>query len=282
MDRRSSRSTREATVLNAHRKRSQRHDSSEALGNVFRAILGAIGPALLNQGITPSKLADIAKAAFVHAAALDAKLANGRVNASRIAALTGMTRVDVRRHLAEPKRARDSSQYRDRVTRVVEGWINDHRFQTARGRPRALRLGANNIGFGLLVRSHSGDIPPRVVLDELARRKMVAHNGQWIRLLPTGRRIRASTKALPALIPHVATLIRSAAAPSSKMPYSEIVELHVETTTHEAVFVREAIRALAATMAAIRAASPQSTKTVAPTRSIRIAAAITSAPIDFP
>src|SRR5580698_8732485 len=83
---------------------------------------------LLTQGITPKSFGDLSRVAFVEAAATHSRLLNGRINQSRVAAQTGLSRADVKRLLA---RKRDDIQMSLRPTpveRVITGWRNDRRF----------------------------------------------------------------------------------------------------------------------------------------------------------
>src|SRR5215469_16828936 len=54
---------------------------------------------LLPRGMTPKRFGELARSAFVHAAADMSRLRNGRVNYSRVAAQTGLSRADVGRLL---------------------------------------------------------------------------------------------------------------------------------------------------------------------------------------
>ena len=55
---------------------------------------------LLSRGMTPARFNQMAKLAFVQAAGEISRLRNGRVNQSRVAALTGMRRGEVRKLLS--------------------------------------------------------------------------------------------------------------------------------------------------------------------------------------
>jgi hypothetical protein len=123
---------------------------------------------LLPRGMTPRRFSDLARSAFVHAAADISRLRNGKVNHSRVAAQTGLTRADVKRLLKhdafEPK-----NRGRSAVERVIDGWRADRAFATRTGQPKRLRIGAGKASFARLVSKYGGDIPHRAVLDELRR-----------------------------------------------------------------------------------------------------------------
>jgi hypothetical protein len=89
---------------------------------------------------------------------------------SRASILTGLTRKDVQRIVAEPEPARAASDdgY-NRAARVLTGWARDAEFQAADGKPAALDPLEGPASFANLVRRYSGDMPARAVLDELLR-----------------------------------------------------------------------------------------------------------------
>jgi len=68
----------------------------------------------------------------------------------------------------------------NRAARVIAGWVRDHRFADGKGRPRALPFEKGRTTFSDLVKSYSGDVPPRAILDELL-------NVNAVQVLPNGR-----------------------------------------------------------------------------------------------
>src|SRR3569623_329546 len=89
---------------------------------------------------------------------------------ARISVITGLTRKDVARlkGTAAPDDSAAVEQYH-RAARVIGGWLRDARFLNKAGRPAALAFDGNVASFSELVKSYSGDIPPRAMLDELLR-----------------------------------------------------------------------------------------------------------------
>jgi len=77
--------------------------------------------------MSPKWFSELARSAFVQAAADIARLRNGRVNHSRVAAQTGLTRADVKRLLKQ-----NAFQSRKRgqtaVEIVMDGWLADPEF----------------------------------------------------------------------------------------------------------------------------------------------------------
>ena len=91
---------------------------------------------------------------------------------SRVAVLTGLTRIDVNQLLSQP--SPDSVPQEEQYVRsglVLTGWANDPEFR-ASGKPmKKLPFEADDDApsFSKLVSRHSGGAPARAVLDELER-----------------------------------------------------------------------------------------------------------------
>jgi len=84
--------------------------------------------------------------------------------------LTGLSRKEVLRIKRIP--ISDDGEVvaqQGRSIRVINGWTHDRRFLDDRGQPLDLDFDGQEVSFSSLVRFHSGDIPPRAVLDELLR-----------------------------------------------------------------------------------------------------------------
>lgn len=134
----------------------------------LQELLTELALVLLPRGMTPKRFGELARSAFVLAAADMSKLQNGRVNHSRIAAQTGLTRADVKRLLKGNVFA-STRQGQTAVERVINGWCKDQEFVTRRGHPRRLPISSARRSFAQLVRKYGGDVPHRAVLDELRR-----------------------------------------------------------------------------------------------------------------
>src|SRR5215471_1161646 len=101
---------------------------------------------LLPRGMTPKQFAELARSAFVHAAADISRLRNGRVNHSRVAAQTGLSRADVKRLLRQ-----NAFQSRKRgqtaVERVMDGWLADPEFALRTGQAKQLKIAGHKGSF---------------------------------------------------------------------------------------------------------------------------------------
>ncbi len=138
---------------------------------------------LVPSGVTPKHFAELAKHAFVNAAAELSRFRNGRLNRSRVAVITGLNRAEVKRLLAQDRRATVRGKSRDsRAARVVSGWESDRRYLNQSGRPKTLPISGYKISFATLVREYGGDVPHRAVLDELIRTQAVKQSNGVLRL----------------------------------------------------------------------------------------------------
>jgi hypothetical protein len=136
---------------------------------------------LLPRGMTPKRFSELTRSAFVHAAADMSRLRNGRVNHSRVAAQTGLSRADVKRLL---KRNAFDPDFRGQsaLERVINGWYTDSAFATRAGHPKRLSVGGARASFAHLVRKYGGDVPHRAVLAELLRIGVVRESNGYVAL----------------------------------------------------------------------------------------------------
>lgn len=138
-------------------------------------ILSPIARVFLKLGVGAGEFAALCKIAYVHMAAREHQSASGRINRSRIAVVTGLTRAEVARLLSDgSKGARTYAWHKQRAARVLEGWYSDPKFRGKSGQPRALSMRGRRQSFESLVRRYAGDIPPKAVLQELLDAKAIS------------------------------------------------------------------------------------------------------------
>lgn len=155
----------------------------EQTESALAALFDALALVLIRLGITPARLAHIARSSFVKAGAQQArKRSSGRPHLARIAALTGLSRTEVKRivssNFSYAETRIDSSP---RALRVLNAWKQSSKY-SIRGRPRQLKLTGRAPSFFSLCQSHSGDIPHRVILDELELAGLISFNKQKTRV----------------------------------------------------------------------------------------------------
>ncbi|GAB4197259.1 MAG: hypothetical protein Tsb002_31200 [Wenzhouxiangellaceae bacterium] len=139
---------------------------------------------LLRNGVSFRTCADWLRWCYVDVAQREFSLPGRKQSKSRVAVLTGLTRVDVDRLLSTtpPHKSEQDEQYH-RAARVLSAWRYEKGYCDEAGEPLVLAFDADNgPSFTDLVNRHSGGTPPRAVLDELERIGCVE--------ILSGRRIR--------------------------------------------------------------------------------------------
>ena len=127
---------------------------------------------MLRHNVSYKTCAEWLRWCYADVAYNDFQLPGRKQSKSRVAVLTGLTRIDVNHLLSQPApdKVEQEEQYH-RGTNVLTGWANDPEF-SANGKPlKKLPFEAENNApsFSELVRRHSGGAPARAVLDELER-----------------------------------------------------------------------------------------------------------------
>jgi hypothetical protein len=133
----------------------------------------------MKSGMGAGELQIAVKIACVSVAAESAKLGN-RLNHSRIAATTGLTRKEVRTLFGVVKSGgigEGKEVAKQRTTRVLHGWRTDPEFLDRRGYPVPLVIRGPGLTFHTLVRRYAGDVTPISVLNELVRTRAVSVGG---------------------------------------------------------------------------------------------------------
>ena len=176
----------------------------------FRRILRPLVRILLRNGVNFLEFAEVAKAAYVEVAAMDFPVSDRRMSQSRIAIVTGLSRKEVARVIADEGKDHsdeDESKF-NRVIRVLAAWHMDSEFTGPYGIPLELEF-ENDPGkpsFQTLVRKYSGDMPARAMLDELLRVEIV-HQDSTTGLLKVLGRTYIPEKLSLESIDHLAKVV---------------------------------------------------------------------------
>jgi hypothetical protein len=152
-----------------------------------RAVLKLLRPLvriLLRYGVPYGVLAELARQVYVDVAWREFAPQGSRQTISRVSALTGMTRKEVKRLVdmegtgVTPDQARYS-----RAIRVISGWSHDRDFNDRAGKPAVLPVDGGRKSFAMLVRKYSGDIPVRAMLNTLIEAGSVSVHDDQVRLV---------------------------------------------------------------------------------------------------
>lgn len=153
-----------------------------------RAILTVLKPLvrmLLRNNIPYGAFSELARRAYVEVASNDFTVEGRKQSNSRVATITGLSRKEVKRIQEMPDEGDDQliEKY-NRAARVVYGWVHDDKYQEQLGQSKVLTFDGEAPSFSALVKTYSGDVPPRAILDELERVGVVTMDeAQNIRLV---------------------------------------------------------------------------------------------------
>lgn len=144
----------------------------DALARAAMRIFRPLVRILLRHNVSYKTCADWLRWCYADVAHADFRIPGRKPTKSRVAVLTGLTRIDVNQLLATPApdQVPQEEQYH-RAALVLSGWAHDPEFR-ADGKPLpTLPYEADDDApsFARLVTRHSGGAPARAVLDELER-----------------------------------------------------------------------------------------------------------------
>ncbi|MGI9238943.1 MAG: DUF6502 family protein [Woeseiaceae bacterium] len=133
---------------------------------------------LIAQGVTHAEFSETAKIVYVETALRHFET-EGRINKSRVAILTGLTRKEVKNVIDRSLSSDHKEKTYSRPARVLTGWYSDPAFQGPYGIPLELPYDSSDDdlpSFTSLVRQYSGDMAPRQMLNQLIESGSVIEN----------------------------------------------------------------------------------------------------------
>ena len=143
----------------------------EHLRLALRRMLKPLVRLLISQGMSHAELSEAAKDAYVEMA-IRYEGGGKKINQSRIAILTGLTRKEVKNVIDRAVESDVMTPKPSRPSRVLTGWFNDPDYTGPYGIPMELPYDtqdSENPSFVRLVKTYSGDMAPRQMLHELKR-----------------------------------------------------------------------------------------------------------------
>ena len=149
-----------------------------AATNTLRPIVGR----LLEMGVPYGGLQSALRELFVQVAEADPATASKRRTDSSIALVTGINRKEVRRIRSTDRRAREPHSFSiNQMTSLISRWRTDPHTTDRRGRPLPLPYRApRGPTFMKLARKVTGDLAPKILLDELLRSGSAKRSGDLI------------------------------------------------------------------------------------------------------
>jgi hypothetical protein len=232
-----------------------RADKRRDLAAEFFAELAQL---LLDSGIGISEVQAWLLKGYVQAATKHAKFRNKNVNQSAVAAITGLTRPQVRALLG----TRDAAPRRHSgpLENVINAWQTEPAFSMEGGVPKALRQRGGRTSFAALVKRFGSDIPARAMLAELERRRLVRVVDDHVHLNQVARESEAHGQELGRVLATLATALRPPDSARSgrrvRADYAELVfdELTPSSRTLFRRRVKQAISAVSADLGSAVAA----------------------------
>src|SRR5689334_13456547 len=141
---------------------------------------------MLSAGLSLEQFEDAARAAFIQAAMTQARLGNSRVNQSAVAAITGLSRPQVRKYLKKSEDAPKSPV--GRLGQVLDAWQKDRDYRQSAAGPASLPIRGRSGSFESLVKKYGRDVPYKALLLELQKLKYVHVSHGRVRLTAKGRK----------------------------------------------------------------------------------------------
>lgn len=125
---------------------------------------------LLRYGISFADVSAILRKLYVEVADEEFKIAGRKQSHARIAVLTGLTRREVKKVMAESPSESGGAFKLNRAAWALSGWSSDTEFLTEQNQPKELSITESGPGtFESLIKKYGGDVPYRSILDELLR-----------------------------------------------------------------------------------------------------------------
>ncbi len=143
----------------------------EHLRLAVRMMLKPLVRLLISQGVSHGDFAEAAKDVYVEVAIRHFEKSK-KVNQSKIAILTGLTRKEVKNVIDRAMSSEPYNKNHSRPSRVLAGWHSDPRYIGPYGVPLEVpydSVGTDGPSFTALVKTYSGDMAPRPMLKELVR-----------------------------------------------------------------------------------------------------------------
>ena len=143
----------------------------EHLRLAVRMMLKPLVRLLISQGVSHGDFSEAAKDVYVEVAVRHFDN-SPKVNQSKIAILTGLTRKEVKNVIDRAVSADPHNKNYSRPSRVLAGWHSDPKYIGPYGVPLEIPYeysGVAGPSFTELVRTYSGDMAPRPMLKELIR-----------------------------------------------------------------------------------------------------------------
>jgi len=231
--------------------------SNRVAEQVAYELLEALVPILIRFQVTPRQLNAVSRVLLVRGLAREARLRNGRINQSQIAAATGLSRAEVKRCLNDTAGPYTSARLlaTSKADQVILGWLHDKRYYLGPGRPATLRYAGSGASFVNLVREYGGDVPPRAMTLELTRRGLVRISANHLSLRKSALSASANAHAnMSAHLGAIKALAESVDSPATHAgrPHVRFISIPAQDALEAGVIRRRAEDIVDGAAAALR------------------------------
>ncbi len=147
----------------------------------LRRLLKPVVRLFIRRSLPFQEYLKLSKEVYIEAAEEELNKSTAKVNTSRISAVTGLHRYDIKKvhHEKEFREAEPVSV----LAQVVGQWTHNPAFITSKGKPRVLTFRGEDNEFRELVESVSKALNAGTILFELERSKMIEKTARGIRLI---------------------------------------------------------------------------------------------------
>jgi len=135
---------------------------------------------LISQGVTHADFAESAKEVYVEVA-LRHFGEDDKINRSRVAVLTGLTRKEVKNVIDRTLASNEPAKKSSKIERVLTGWYSDPKFTGPYGLPLEIPYEAGDVeaaSIVALVKAYGADMSAKQLLQELIASGCVVENGE--------------------------------------------------------------------------------------------------------
>jgi len=139
---------------------------------------------LISSGVSLEEFQGAAKVAFLQSAMEHARLGNLRINQSALAAITGLSRPQVRKILKGIEET--PAEPRGRIAQLLDGWRRDPEYWDGVAGPTRLPIRGKSRSFASLVRKYGRDVTHKALLMELGKLKYARVEKGSVVLTPKG------------------------------------------------------------------------------------------------
>ncbi len=141
---------------------------SSGTESLVRQSLERIATVLLRAGLDFPSAEQLLRRAFISVASRIATPKDRKATQSQIAALAGVSRLEVRKVIGGSSRiGAFATEANSRIGRLIAGWNKDPAFSSRRGGPRALTVRGSSSEFAALVRKYGRDVTKKTLKVQL-------------------------------------------------------------------------------------------------------------------